>query len=73
MLVRDLEDGSKAVGLFNLGDAPAKLAVSWTDLGLTGKQRVHDLWRQKDLGKFKGEFQTEVPRHGVALVQVQSK
>ncbi|HTB83463.1 MAG TPA: putative Ig domain-containing protein [Candidatus Sulfotelmatobacter sp.] len=73
VLVRDLEDGSKAVGLFNLGNAPAKLAVSWADLGLTGKQRVHDLWRQKDLGKFKGEFQTEVPRHGVAFVQLQPK
>jgi alpha-galactosidase len=68
VLVRDLEDGSKAVGLFNLGETSAKLTVSRADLGLTGKQYVHDLWRQKDLGKFKGEFQTEVPRHGVAFV-----
>jgi alpha-galactosidase len=73
VLVRDLEDGSTAVGLFNLGETPAKLAVSWAELGLTGKQYVHDLWRQKDLGKFKGEFQTEVPRHGVAFVQLRSK
>jgi alpha-galactosidase len=73
VMVRDLADGSKAVGLFNLGEQQANLTVSWTDLGLTGKQHVHDLWRQKDLGKFKGEFQTEVPRHGVAFVQVRSK
>ncbi len=70
MMVKDLEDGSKAVGLFNLGEQPAKLSVSWTELGISGKQRVRDLWRQKDLGKFKNEFHAEVPRHGVILVRL---
>jgi alpha-galactosidase len=73
ILVKDLEDGSKAVGLFNLGERPAKLAISWTELGISGKQRVHDLWRQKDLGKFKPEFQAEVPRHGVIMVRISPK
>jgi alpha-galactosidase len=70
VLVKELEDGSKAVGLFNLGEQPAKFAVSWSELGLAGRQRVRDLWRQKDLGKFKTEFQADVPRHGVALVKL---
>lgn len=70
ILVKDLEDGSKAVGLFNLGEEPAKLAVSWTDLGISGKQRVHDLWRQKDVGEFDNQFQAEVPRHGVMMVRL---
>ena len=70
VLVKDLEDGSKAVGLFNLDEHPAKLSVSWSDLGISGKQRVHDLWRQKDLGKFKASFRAEIPRHGVALVKI---
>jgi alpha-galactosidase len=39
-------------------------------LGVTGKQVVRDLWRQKDLGKFQGEFQAMVPRHGVVLVKI---
>jgi len=73
VLVKDLEDGSKAVGLFNLGEQPARLAVSWTELGISGKQHVRDLWRQKALGKFNGEFQAEVPRHGVMLVRLWSK
>jgi alpha-galactosidase len=72
VLVKELEDGSKAVGLFNLGEEPAKLAVSWTELGIFGKQRVRDLWRQKDLGKFNQKFQTEVPRHGVMMVRLSS-
>ena len=70
VLVKELEDGSKAVGLFNLGERPVKLAVAWSELGLSGKQRVRDLWRQKDLGRFKQEFQAEVPRHGVVMVRL---
>lgn len=69
-LVKDLEDGSKAVGLFNLREHPTKLAVSWKELGISGKQRVRDLWRQKDIGEFADDFATEVPRHGVIFVRV---
>ena len=70
VLVKQLEDGSMAVGLFNLTEVPAKMAVSWTELGISGKQEIHDLWRQKDLGKSKKQFQAEVPRHGAALVRL---
>jgi alpha-galactosidase len=67
---RELEDGSKAVGLFNLGDAEAKVSAKWSDLGLAGKQSVRDLWRQQDLGEFDTEFTANVPRHGVVLVRI---
>ena len=70
VLVKDLADGSKAVGLLNLSDQPAKLAITWADLGRTGRQRVHDVWRQKDLGKYRSQFETKVPRHGVALLRL---
>jgi alpha-galactosidase len=73
VLVRNLEDGSKAVGLFNLTKQPAPLAVTWAELGISGKQHVRDLWRQKDLGKFKREFQAEVPPHGVVYVRLWKK
>ena len=67
---KDLEDGSKAVGLFNRGEDQAGMTLKWSDLGLSGQQSVRDLWRQKDLGGFTDQFQTEVPRHGVLLVKV---
>lgn len=70
VLVKDLEDGSKAAGLFNLGEQPAKLVISWNELGISGKQRIRDLWRQKNLGKFSQKYEAEVPRHGVALVEI---
>ncbi len=70
ILIKDLEDGSKAVGLFNLSAGSIKLFVTRSDLGLAGKQRARDLWRQKDLGVFENEFSTTVPRHGVALIRL---
>ena len=66
---KDLEDGSKAVGLFNRGSSEESITANWADLGLTGEQTVRDLWRQKDLGKFTGEFEAKVGRHGVVLLK----
>ena len=68
VLVKELEDGSKAVGLFNLSARPRKLAVAWNELGLSGNQRVRDLWRQQELGSSGKGFEIEVPRHGVSLI-----
>jgi alpha-galactosidase len=67
---KDLADGSKAAGLFNRGEGAAEVTVKWTDLGLTGKRQVRDLWRQKNAGKFADSFTTTVPRHGVCLVRI---
>jgi alpha-galactosidase len=68
--VKDLADGTKAVGLFNLSEIPNTITVNWSDLGLNGSQHVRDLWRQKDLGDFDGKFSTEVGRHGTVLIKV---
>jgi alpha-galactosidase len=67
---KDLSDGSKAVGLFNLGETESQVTVNWSDLGLKGRLHVRDLWRQKNLGKFKSSFSATVPRHGVVLIRV---
>jgi len=65
-----LEDSSLAVGLFNLGPVPAEVEVRWSVLGLSGPQRVRDLWRQRDLGRFEDRFAATVPAHGVVLVRM---
>jgi len=70
ILVKDLEDDSKAVGLFNLAHTPAKLTADWPLLGLTGPQRARDLWRQRDLGTVNGAFEADVPRHGAVVVRL---
>ena len=72
VFAKDLADGSKAVGLFNLGGTPATVVANWENLKLSGAQTVRDLWRQKDLGRFEKEFSTTVTPHGVALVKISS-
>lgn len=67
---KDMEDGSKAVGLFNRSDSETTVSAKWSDLGLTGKRSVRDLWRQKEVGTFDDQFQTSVPKHGVVLVKI---
>jgi alpha-galactosidase len=68
--IRHLEDGSIAVGLFNRGETETRVTTYWTDLGISGKQKVRDLWRQKDIGKFDRKFTTLVKRHGVVMVRM---
>ena len=68
--VKQLADGTKAVGLFNTGDKPATVSLDWKQAGLYGKQNLRDLWRQKDLGIFEGNYTAEIPFHGVLLLKV---
>ncbi|MFL5738788.1 MAG: putative Ig domain-containing protein [Flavisolibacter sp.] len=71
VLAKELEDGSRAAGLFNITDSiTRKLTVKWSDLGISGKYIVRDLWRQKDLGVFKDEFSADVPPHGVVMIRL---
>ena len=67
---KDLDDGSKAVALYNLGERPAKVSAKWTDLKLTGPHSVRDLWRQIDRGQFSNEFAMTVASHGAELVKI---
>ena len=67
---KELEDGSLAAGLFNRGDTEASVTATWSDLKITGKQIVRDLWRQKNLGSFNSAFSATVNPHGVVLVRI---
>jgi alpha-galactosidase len=70
---KELEDGSKAVGLFNRGEKRARVRVLWSDLGASDTLLVRDLWRQKDLGLYDGSYEAEVARHGAVLLGVRAK
>ncbi len=70
VLSKPLEDGTLAVGLFNLAGTKGKLTVKWSELGLNGRFHLHDVWRQKDIGDAAEEFSTEVGPHGVALIRL---
>ena len=67
---RPLANGDLAVGLFNRGDSAATIAAGWSDLKLSGKHKVRDLWQHKDLGSMTDSFSADVPSHGVVLVRI---
>jgi len=74
--VKELEDGSRAVGFCNLG--LEKVELSYKDfekIGLNGKFNVRDVWRQKDISIIEtktGELALKVPVHGVLLYKFTS-
>jgi alpha-galactosidase len=68
--IRQMEDGSHAVGLFNRGETEADVTTSFKDLGISGDQKVRELWRQKDLGILKDKITVSVGRHGVVMLRL---
>ena len=68
---KDLADGSRAVGFFNLGKAPQKLDFTdFAKLNLSGQQTARDLWRQTDVATVdtaKASLPLIIPAHGVVL------
>ncbi|MDA3927352.1 MAG: NPCBM/NEW2 domain-containing protein, partial [Prolixibacteraceae bacterium] len=74
--VKDLEDGSKAVGFCNFGLDIVEISYNeFEKLGIKGKQKVRDLWRQKDIANIdtqKEALSIKVPVHGVVLYKFTS-
>ena len=68
--VKELEDGSKAVGIFNISGKYQTINLTWADLNLGGYTKVRDVWRQKYLITNNKTFKTNVPSHGVELVRL---
>jgi alpha-galactosidase len=71
VLARPLQDDSMAVSLFNRGDQPVEITVSWDALNLTGK-KVHgrELWKHQDLKLTGDHYSATVPKHGVVLLKI---
>ena len=71
VFAKDLEDGSKALGFFNRRvQAETSTYNKLARIGLPGKRRVRDLWRQKDLEVASGSVKLSVPGHGVILLKL---
>ena len=68
--VRELKDGSRAVGLFNRSEQAAEIPLQWEDAKLTGQWTARDLWQHKDLGAFNNQLAMKVPAHGSVLLKL---
>jgi len=74
VFAKELADGGRALGFFNLASAPTNLQFNQlAQLGFTGKQHVRDLWRQSDLPDVDaaaGALPLTIPGHGVLLYKL---
>ena len=73
VLAKPLEDGSLAVGLFNLDEQPRRVSVTWSELETSGRRTVRDLWRQRDLDPAEVEYAAAVAGHGVQLITLRPR
>ncbi len=70
IMVKNLADGSKSVGLFNRGKSAVDVTAEWAELQITGKHAVRDLWKQTDLGLYDQKFTAQVPSQGVVMIKI---
>jgi alpha-galactosidase len=70
--VKPLAGGAVAVLLFNRGEAPARIRATIDQLGMPLKNgaTMRDLWTHRDVGQWKGSFETIVAPHGVVMLRL---
>jgi alpha-galactosidase len=70
--VKELADGSRAVGFFNRSDemADADIEIRLSDLGFTSPVTAQNVWTEKGLGTLRETIKVAVPSHGVVLLKV---
>jgi alpha-galactosidase len=71
---KELADGNRALGFFNLGVEPLQLDFNqFARIGIFGRQTVRDLWRQKNVATLEtktGSLPLTIPGHGVMLYKL---
>jgi len=69
--MKELSDGTKAVGIFNLGEKDAVAEINWSELNEDPEQKVYDVWRQKEIG-VSTIYSTKVLAHGVEMFRIEA-
>ena len=72
IMIKNLYDGSKAVGLFNRGSQEKEVYALWSELGIEGRMVVRDLWRQKKMGNCNKKISVTIPPKGVYMLKISS-
>jgi hypothetical protein len=65
--------GIKYAAMFNLrADTPGSIKLNFSELGLSGKLLVRDIWKNHPLGTFKESVISDVPPHGCILLELKN-
>ncbi len=69
---RELADGSRAVALFNRSGDDETVRAEWSELGLSGRYKVRDLWQRKDMPIAVDHVELSVSAHGAAFLRLKA-
>jgi len=69
---KPLADGALGVALFNRGDKQKTVRAHWSDLEISGRYAIRDLWAHEDCGASDTEFSADVAPHGCVVLKLQS-
>lgn len=67
--IKELANGDKAIGIFNLGDKTLKENFALKQAGLNEKYAIRDVWRQVNMTAG-NEVPLHIPAHGVLLLTI---
>ena len=68
---KPLADGALGVALFNRGDKQREVSAHWSDLEISGRYAVRDLWLKQDRGVLETSVTAEVAAHGCVVLRLQ--
>jgi hypothetical protein len=68
--VKELEDGSRAIGIFNLSGKTANFKLDLDAVGYHTAVAVRDVWRHREMGKYRSKYPAAVASHGVVLLRL---
>ena len=68
--IKELADGGKAFGVFNLGSKTQNYKLDFVMSGCKTGGELRDLWRQTSLGKAGSVADLVIPSHGVMLLKL---
>jgi hypothetical protein len=67
---KELEDGNKAIGIFNTSEKYQTIRLNKAESGFGSYTKIRDLWRQTDIISKGPELIVKVPPHGVLLLKI---
>ncbi len=69
--VKELENGGKAIGIFNTSDQYQTESLDIKDELFNGHLKTFDVWTMHSIIPSAGKFNFKIPPHGVKLIRVQ--
>ena len=67
--VKELENGDKAMGIFNTSDKYQTVTLDANDDLLKGAMKMRDVWSDRSIIPSVGKFTFKIPPHGVKLIR----